>query len=307
MKKTVLFSMILCLSLFSFLPVFAGCGDNYGYNKCDCANANCFGNAYDNSQSCQCLNSGSGIIHRDGKTCYRTNSADGNYNYFYCGSLYSRCANNNCGCNYMARNTGGCFKSNYTDQNNNLYYCEESITANNCSNVRRENCSSHNMPANNADGKIFIKVENGGNVYINGNQIAKTEVQRNYLNLRARGQGVYTRDLKKIPIGIIHMFGEDSDKDGLPNDFEWSIGTDPYNFNTDRDRYSDKMEIIAWYNPNGAGKLSSDQKIINKMKGKFLLQVEHAGELWYVNPQDGKRYFIGNEYDAMELVKAFKL
>lgn len=45
-----------------------------------------------------------------------------------------------------------------------------------------------------------------------------------------------------------------------------------------------------------------DEKFANKLKGKILLQVESHGESWYVNPADGKMYYMadGNKaYDVM--------
>ena len=32
----------------------------------------------------------------------------------------------------------------------------------------------------------------------------------------------------------------------------------------------------------------------NNLNGKILLQVESKGEAWYVNPKDGKRYYMAN-------------
>ncbi len=41
----------------------------------------------------------------------------------------------------------------------------------------------------------------------------------------------------------------------------------------------------------------------NNLKGKILLQVESKGEAWYVNPQDGKRYYLANGEDAFKIMK----
>ncbi len=45
----------------------------------------------------------------------------------------------------------------------------------------------------------------------------------------------------------------DSDQDGLPDDIEIKIGTDPNNKDTDQDGYTDLEEIQKGYNPNGTG------------------------------------------------------
>jgi len=50
-----------------------------------------------------------------------------------------------------------------------------------------------------------------------------------------------------------------------------------------------------------------DKKLVEKSKGKIFLQVESRGEAWYVNPADGKRYFLGDSVSALKLVRSFGL
>jgi hypothetical protein len=51
--------------------------------------------------------------------------------------------------------------------------------------------------------------------------------------------------------------------------------------------------------PAGLGSLSE------RLKGYILLQVESRGEAWYVNPSDGKRYFLQDGATAYEAMKKF--
>lgn len=53
-------------------------------------------------------------------------------------------------------------------------------------------------------------------------------------------------------------------------------------------------------NPN-TGK---DQKIADIVKGKILLQTESKGEAWYLNPSDGKRYFLGKPKDMLAVMRS---
>lgn len=46
-----------------------------------------------------------------------------------------------------------------------------------------------------------------------------------------------------------------------------------------------------------------DQQLVNRLKGKILLQVQQHGEAWYVNPADGKRYFLGRPQDAFNVMR----
>ncbi|MDO8617899.1 MAG: calcium-binding protein [Candidatus Uhrbacteria bacterium] len=48
----------------------------------------------------------------------------------------------------------------------------------------------------------------------------------------------------------------DSDQDGLTDEQELKLGTDPHNPDTDGDGYPDGEEVQKGYNPLGAGKAS---------------------------------------------------
>ncbi len=45
----------------------------------------------------------------------------------------------------------------------------------------------------------------------------------------------------------------------------------------------------------------------SKLKGKILLQVESRGEAWYVNPDDGKAYYLGRPADAFKIMRELGL
>jgi len=63
----------------------------------------------------------------------------------------------------------------------------------------------------------------------------------------------------------------DSDQDGLPNDLEKRLGSNPDNPDSDNDGYTDSEEVKNGFNPRGRGKLSTplakiDQALINNKK-----------------------------------------
>lgn len=43
--------------------------------------------------------------------------------------------------------------------------------------------------------------------------------------------------------------------------------------------------------------------LIERVKGRILLQVQQKGEAWYVNPVDEKRYYLGRPNDAFEIMR----
>ena len=65
----------------------------------------------------------------------------------------------------------------------------------------------------------------------------------------------------------------DDDSDGIPNDSEERIGTDPNSADTDGDGYDDYEEILNGYNPLGAGKITPD--ISQKLAAVDLAIINH--------------------------------
>lgn len=50
-----------------------------------------------------------------------------------------------------------------------------------------------------------------------------------------------------------------------------------------------------------------DQRIMPHAVGRILIQVEEKGEAWYVNPADGKRYYLGRPADAFKIMSELGL
>ncbi|PLX21270.1 hypothetical protein C0584_03025 [Candidatus Parcubacteria bacterium] len=156
-------------------------------------------------------------------------------------------------------------------------------------------------------GKIVIRTEDNGEAYYINPQIEKIH----YLGrpddafrvMREQGVGITTANLEMIPIGLNVASGPDMDGDGLSDLLEDAIRTDKGKTDTDEDGYDDYEELISGFNPRGDGSLEYDLNFSNIHKGKIFLQIEEKGEAWYVNPDDGKRYFLGRPADAFSVMR----
>ena len=168
-----------------------------------------------------------------------------------------------------------------------------------------------NKLRNKLQGKIVLRVEENGEAYYinpeNQSMHSLGRPQDAFSVMRGQGVGITNIDLRKIPMGLSNLTGPDSDQDGLPDLFEDAIGTDKENPDTDNDGHNDKQELESQYNPNGEGKLNTNQNFAQNQKGKILLQVEGNGEAWYVNPEDNKRYFLGRPTDAFQVMRRLGL
>ncbi len=150
----------------------------------------------------------------------------------------------------------------------------------------------------NAIGRILLQVEERGEAWyvdpVTENRYYLKDGPLAYQALREFGLGITTNDLRGIPIGGQEYGGYDSDGDGLEDKFEEAIGTDGAKMDTDGDGFHDGLEISNGYNPFGKGKQVINTALVDRVKGRILLQVEDAGQAWYVSPVDGKRYYMRN-------------
>lgn len=160
-------------------------------------------------------------------------------------------------------------------------------------------------------GKILIEVEDLGQAWYvhpeTGERDYLGEPEEAHTVLRDRGVGITTADLNKIPLGFHAVSGADSDGDGLANPFEEAIGSNILSADSDGDGYDDKTEVVNGYNSIGLGLLGVDLSFSQEQLGRIFLQVESRGEAWWVNPDDGKRYYLGNGEDALNVMRHFGL
>jgi S1-C subfamily serine protease len=161
-------------------------------------------------------------------------------------------------------------------------------------------------------GRILLQVESRGEAWY----VSPDDSQRIYLKdgetaynlMRNSGLGIADADLSKIPVGLNSGFEDiDTDQDGLFDDLEKSLNTDPEKADTDGDGYADGMELSHDYSPLGSTRLVFDNSLVNKLKGRILLQVQSRGQAWYVNPTDGRRYYLKNGAAAYQIMKHLSL
>ena len=65
--------------------------------------------------------------------------------------------------------------------------------------------------------------------------------------------------------------------------------------------------LKSGYSPTGSGALAINTQLADELKGKILLQVESRGEAWYINPVDGKRYYMKDGAQAYQIMRFLSL
>lgn len=166
---------------------------------------------------------------------------------------------------------------------------------------------------NRLKGRILLQVEKRGQAWyvdpVTGDRFYLKDGGAAYTMFHRAGLGITNRDLARIPVGLTEGTDEakDTDGDGLPDLLEVAIGTDPNNADSDGDGFDDMTEVRQMYNPRGKDKLSTDNGLINRLRGRILLQVEDKGQAWYLSPVDGKRYLLSDGEQAYKILRKLSL
>lgn len=161
-------------------------------------------------------------------------------------------------------------------------------------------------------GRILLQVETLGQAWyldpVSLKAYYLADGQTAYSALRKFGLGIKNSDIIKIPVGLESRFTmTDSDNDGLPDKLEEALGTNPNKADTDGDGFLDGDEVKNGYNPNGPGQYSFSKSLVDRLKGRIVIQTESRGEAWYINPVDGKRYYLANGEAAYQIMRYLSL
>jgi len=137
--------------------------------------------------------------------------------------------------------------------------------------------AAQNSLAERLKGRLLLQVQYQGQIwYVDTNSLKRYLVTtENAVDIfRALALGITNANLDKIPTDINSLAeNQDSDNDG----------------------YLDKTEAQFGYNLFSSGKAEFDKKLIDRLQGKLLLQVEDSGRVWYMNPLNGKKYEVKKE------------
>lgn len=161
---------------------------------------------------------------------------------------------------------------------------------------------------NRVKGRIVLKIEDSGQAYYIS-PLTRTAYylgrpEHAFTIMRSLGIGVTNADLEKIPVGLGQVSGKDTDGDRLSDAIEESLGTDRENQDTDGDGFTDWLELQLNTAPyKGRITLPIDRNFAKSKGGAILIQVEKQGQAWYVNPVDGRRYFLGLPSDAWNIMR----
>ncbi len=140
-------------------------------------------------------------------------------------------------------------------------------------------------------------------------KIELTAADANIYNLILElGTGIASKDIIRIGIADANLnTGPDTDTDGLSDEVEASFGTKIDNADTDGDTFKDKDEVLGGFDPLVANaRMPIDQTYADAQKGRIVIQIEGNKDAWYVNPADGKRYFLGKPADGYKAMRSIE-
>lgn len=120
-------------------------------------------------------------------------------------------------------------------------------------------------------GRILLQTERFGQAWyldvVSLKRYYLADGQSAYGALRKFGLGIKNSDLNKIPVAL------DS---ALPNNYSTST-----------------MPVSS--------------TLVNRLKGRIVIQVENHGEAWYINPTNGHRYYLANGEAAYQIMRYLSL
>lgn len=181
---------------------------------------------------------------------------------------------------------------------------------------------AHAAGVTSLNGKILLQVQSRGEAWyvnpVDGKRYSLGSPEMATRVFSRIGLGISHESLSKIPVGFtasgvlfgVQSSGEvDQDGDGIPNEYEAALGTRFEFADTDNDGYSDLDELKSGYDPLriNARLPSPDTNLISRLKGRIVLQVQSLGQAWYINPVDGKRYYLGTPQRALAGMRYFGL
>ncbi len=160
-------------------------------------------------------------------------------------------------------------------------------------------------------GRIVLQVEQNGEAWY----VSPDTLERYYLGrpadafalMREQGIGITGANLARLPIGILGSGQPDSDGDGLADNLEQALSLDPLKPDSDSDGFSDAVEVLNGHDPRGSGVFPIDRNFARVQAGHIFLAVEGHGEAWYLNPADGRRYYLGRPADAFAAMRQLGL
>ncbi len=161
-------------------------------------------------------------------------------------------------------------------------------------------------------GRILLQVEDNGEAWyvdpIEQERLYVRDGEAAYAALHNFGLGITNGDLEMIPVGLEERFEEsDFDGDGLGDRLEEGLGTDMHQIDSDGDGHTDYEEVLNGFDPLGPGALSTNTGLVNRLRGRIVLQVEELGQAWYIHPDDGKRYYMSTGDAAYQIMRYLSL
>ena len=159
-----------------------------------------------------------------------------------------------------------------------------------------------------ASGRLLLQVESQGELwYVDPDSRTRTLVSNPndaFGIVKEFGIGIADSDLDQLPYGLWTDDGiDDADGDGIGRAVEEAYGLDPNNIDSDGDGYDDRTEIFHGYDPKSLGKQQINESLVERLKGKLVIRVEGRGEVFYIHPDDGKRYFLNPSAPALAFMQ----
>lgn len=130
-------------------------------------------------------------------------------------------------------------------------------------------------------------------IKINSSNKSQIEINIGNLSLSSGDYKIYTKGGRtSVDFSVVYYSDSTNSDDNKKNVLNSSVSNENSGDSL-KEYIENEKELVV----------EKDDNLSEKLKGKILLQVENHGEAWYVNPKNGKKYYMANGGEAYRVMR----
>ena len=151
---------------------------------------------------------------------------------------------------------------------------------------------------------IYALTDNGNGSYYRGSQVGTVKLSSKKTAISSLAAGAYLAVY--VGKGNLEYGQAFTAKNGL-NEAVKVIVSSKYLVSSGQSFQVSGGAAVVSSTSTNVSTISPAHTLSQQLAGRILLQVQAQGQAWYVNPSDGKKYYLGRPSDAFNVMRRFGL